>query len=253
MRSKLKFDVGRSIDRMILFSVVLICCFCCSTGVQAESAYANLGSILTEELSNLESRVSENSAAIQSTRSQINAHEQRIAELEAEITTLKGGSQSVAENALASLAEIELTLPEFNPASISDRYSASELDQWVRSRYRQDSPIRYADISPRTNKWASQHLIEHGYTQNQIAGLDYWVKLHLHDATHGGLISPRRLSAAKTQEVALKPERVSMQRTVQRAKTVNYVQPTYKSKAQQRRAYRQASRGGGCSNGQCSI
>lgn len=71
------------------------------------------------------------------------------------------------------------------PTIYADAAPASNLQQWVRQRYKPGQQLM-ADVSPRSSVW--MHLVQHGFSSAEVRGLSMWDALCLHDAAHRGLI-----------------------------------------------------------------
>lgn len=86
------------------------------------------------------------------------------------------------EDLIKNIDEIHKSL---NPSttSLSPRYSVEELDAIVRSSYGPNTPLNKAIMGDGSDVYI--HLYrDHGFTKEQVVGLEYWVALALHDATH---------------------------------------------------------------------
>lgn len=70
--------------------------------------------------------------------------------------------------------------------------SRSEIDALVRASYTRNTPLMKAVMARNANVYS--HLKnEHGFTKEQVDGLELWVALALHDAVHPpASITPRR-------------------------------------------------------------
>ena len=74
----------------------------------------------------------------------------------------------------------------------SPYYSQEELDALVRSSYNKNTRLMKAVMADGADVYS--HLYnDHGFTKEQVVGLEYWVALALHDAVHPpSSITPRR-------------------------------------------------------------
>ena len=82
----------------------------------------------------------------------------------------------------------------------------SELDAWVRANYSRDwvqsngwnfsrfEPIdgTYSEVEPPGHVWAHLQDENHGFSAEQVQGLEFWVAWCLHDAAHRGTIGPEK-------------------------------------------------------------
>lgn len=48
--------------------------------------------------------------------------------------------------------------------------------------------VRYADVQPRSQVW--NHLIQHGFSREEVQGLSQFEALAIHDLAHGGKVHP---------------------------------------------------------------
>lgn len=63
------------------------------------------------------------------------------------------------------------------------RWSKSELEEWVRQRYTPTTALMRATVAAGSSVWA--HLTrDHGFTSDQINGMQRWIAMALHDAAH---------------------------------------------------------------------
>lgn len=68
-------------------------------------------------------------------------------------------------------------------STMSPRLSVEELDAIVRLSYNRNTPLMKAVMGNNSNVYT--HLYnDHGFTKEQVVGLEYWVALALHDAVH---------------------------------------------------------------------
>lgn len=63
--------------------------------------------------------------------------------------------------------------------------------------------VRYADVQPRSQVW--NHLIQHGFSQEEVQGLSQFEALAIHDLAHGGKIHPRQSYSAPVQSSVRQP------------------------------------------------
>lgn len=175
-------------------------------------------------------------AALSKYDERIEAVEQKTADIESRLAKL----ESLSKPADAIKRTIVETQPaKAAPAVPSGRWTRAELESWIRQRYTPSTPLRYGVMARGAEGQVWRHLIDHGFSSSQVNGLEYWVAAALHDAAHGGRISPYRSGAAsRSTSTALASNAypspsASASRTVQRSVTVQ-------------RSY------GSCANGQCA-
>lgn len=134
----------------------------------------------------------------------IEASEQRIDQLERSVASLARSVEKLVERQsvvappavqMASVqAPAKITVqaaPVQQPQrQVPNRWTQSELDSIVRSKFPNGWSGEYANVSPRSDVW--NHLIYHGFTADQVNGLDQNTALGLHALEHAGQISPYR-------------------------------------------------------------
>lgn len=134
----------------------------------------------------------------------IEASEQRIDKLERSVALLARSVEKLVENQSVVPAPTIQMASAQTPAKVtiqaapirqpqrqaSNRWTQSELDSIVRSKFPNGWQGQYADVSPRSSVW--QHLIQHGFSADQVNGLDQNTALGLHALEHAGQISPIR-------------------------------------------------------------
>lgn len=147
----------------------------------------------------------------------LNAIESRQDDLEARLSKLESAAKPSAVIA-------ETIQKAATPAPVtSNRYTRSELDAWVRARYTPSTPLRSGVMARGYENQVWNHLVQHGFTSAQVTGLEYWVASALHDARHGGRISPFRSTSATTVVAAatVQPAKPTPAVTVQKSYSYN--------------------------------
>lgn len=85
------------------------------------------------------------------------------------------------------ISKIDQTASESGRALATRRYTKSELDSLVRSSYSPSTRLT-TDVSPRSDVWI--HLTrDHGFSSDQVSGMEFWVGMALNDAAHKGMIT----------------------------------------------------------------
>lgn len=89
----------------------------------------------------------------------------------------------------SKIAQTTIPTPMTSPSTLLSR---SEIDALVRASYTRNTPLMKAVMARNANVYS--HLKnEHGFTKEQVDGLELWVALALHDAVHPpASITPRR-------------------------------------------------------------
>lgn len=98
-----------------------------------------------------------------------------------------------------------------NSSGYSSQSSSSSLSSQIRAKR---TGRTYAIVSA---GYAKTHLLEHGYSAQELAGLSTSEAVELHNLTHGGLISPSGMggqSAMRTTTYQVQRPRVTRTRTV---------------------------------------
>jgi hypothetical protein len=175
--------LGRYGDRLLVGATALVMlCVLGSSLFAEDSKYSNLDIILDQNLQKLNAL-----------ESKVTGVEYRVESVEKRLSKVE---QSLQETAQESIVETPV-LSTLNPQLSTNYYSRNELDQWVRQRYSRSTPLTHGLMARGQSHLVYQHLVDgnHGFKSDQVNGLEKWVALALHDAEHGGLISPQKSSS----------------------------------------------------------
>ena len=151
--------------------------------------------------------------AIKQQESRINAHDVEINEIRKDVSKInrklslliegqKEYSPSPQEAEHKEISESTNDLVFKSPTST--KWTQAELDQWVRSRYSPNSRLNTAEMARGHENQVWDHLIQGApdhaaFDSSQVSGLERWVALALHDASHAGKISPNKPQGASIQ------------------------------------------------------
>lgn len=121
----------------------------------------------------------------------------------------------------------EIKAPPVQRVVTSNRYTGEELEAIVRNHYPRGDYTRYADVSPRSGVWRHLQDSNHGFTSDQVNGMNQNIALGLHGLHHAGLITATKKAPPSIPETGVV--------TTQKVKPQNTILQI-----------------GGCANGNCA-
>lgn len=118
-----------------------------------------------------------------------------VAAPQAQVASVKAESKP-----LRRATTVTITPPsQERSVSASNRLQIAAWQAYPDGVYR----VRYADVQPRSQVW--NHLIQHGFSQEEVQGLSQFEALAIHDLAHGGKIHPGQSYSALAQSPVRQP------------------------------------------------
>lgn len=146
--------------------------------------------------------------AIKQQESRINAHDVEINEIRKDVSEINEKLSLLIEGQKETVSQAVGNEQEHKEVSVSTndfviksptstKWTQSELDQWVRARYSPNSRLYSAVMARGHENQVWNHLIQGAsdhapFDSSQVSGLERWVAMALHDASHAGKISPNK-------------------------------------------------------------
>ena len=163
-----------------------------------DSKFANLNLTVEKELESFDARITD-------IEDNIKTFENRLNKLESH---LNNEPKSLANS--PQLDDDETKKQSISATQGDLRYTAAELNKWVRDRYNPNTTLTSGLMAKGQESLVWRHLTDsnHGFSNEQVSDLEMWVALALHDASHANLISPIKNKTVENTSINIRNDSV---------------------------------------------